>query len=57
MDKIPIPPEELQGLKDFSQNEFAKNRLRDSKYYREMYELYRSKNEVEMKRLGDNYKL
>jgi len=55
IDNTPLAEEDKESLKAFSKNEFAKNKLRDSQYYQEMFELYKSKNEKEIEYLGEYY--
>jgi hypothetical protein len=55
LDKVPLPQFVKDTLKEQSTNQLAKNQLRDTPYYKNLYEVYLCKNMEEKQRLGKYY--
>lgn len=57
IDKVPLPDFVKDTLKEQSTNQLAKNQIRDTQFYTEVYEKYRKLNEEEKLRLGKYYEI
>jgi len=57
IDKVPLPDFVKDTLKEQSTNQLAKNQIRDTQFYTEVYEKYRKLNDEEKLRLGENYEI